>query len=309
MREHDPQAPVPDTDFRDRNAVEKYLDCGRFKPCAHLKSIQATLPPNGTVVYLPVCAENRFNKTGVATDIDMPIPGRPLGPITYSTLGVWAALISCPPDCRGYKVPSADGEHPTKKVKNMAACSQCGKPAVFEVNGHPICVDCNLKIQQAFQIRDNALKEQYNRLIDEAEFATGLYGVMPRYKTQPPVIHQGPMNFHSIKIDGSVVGAINTGNVKKMEVALNNIHSKNQNADLEEHLKKFTEEVLAEAKLSVEVKNDIVEQLSVLAAQLAAPPESRIKTVMKALVTSIGTNIAATELINHWTTIKHLLGF
>jgi hypothetical protein len=44
----------------------------------------------------------------------------------------------------------------------MAACDQCGKPAVFNVDGHPICVDCNLKIQQAFQIRDTAIKQQIN---------------------------------------------------------------------------------------------------------------------------------------------------
>ena len=146
-------------------------------------------------------------------------------------------------------------------------------------------------------------------LLDQAEAMTGLYGVMPRYKIQPPVIHQGPMNFHSIKVDGSVVGAINTGNVKKMEVALNNIHFKNLNPELEQHLKQFTEEVLAEENLPVEAKNDIVEQLSVLAAQVAMPQESRIKIVMKALVTSIAANIVSTGLVEHWATIKQMLGF
>jgi hypothetical protein len=191
----------------------------------------------------------------------------------------------------------------------MTACSQCGKPAVFEVNGHPVCVDCNLKIQQAFQIRDNAIKQEMNFLLDQADALTGLYGVMPRYKIQTPVIHQGPMNFHSIKVDRSVVGAVNTGTVQKMEVALNNIHAKNQNLELEQSLKEFTEAVLREAKLSVEVKNDIVEQLSVLAAQVAMPEESRIKIVMKALVTSIAANIVSTGLIEHWDKIRHALGF
>ena len=67
------------------------------------------------------------------------------------------------------------------------------------------------------------------------------------------------MNFHSVKVDRSVVGAINTGNVKKMEVALNNIHLTNQSPELEQHLKQFAEEVLAEAALSVDSKNEIVD--------------------------------------------------
>lgn len=103
MRKFNPRARVPTTDFRDRNAVEKYLECGRFKQCANLVSLPAVLPPTGTTVYLPVCTENRFNKTGFATHIEMPVPGKPLSPLTYVPLGQWASLISCPGDCRGYK--------------------------------------------------------------------------------------------------------------------------------------------------------------------------------------------------------------
>jgi hypothetical protein len=191
----------------------------------------------------------------------------------------------------------------------VAACVQCGKPPFYVVDGQPVCIDCNLKIQQAFQIRDNAIKQQMNFLLDQADALTGLSGVMPRYKIQNPVIHQGPLNFHSINVDRSVVGAINTGNVKKMEVALNNVHVQNENPELETALKKFTEDVLREASLTPQVKNDIVEQLSILTAQAAMPKESRVAVVMKALVTSIAANIASTGLIEHWATIKHMLGF
>ena len=115
------------------------------------------------------------------------------------------------------------------------------------------------------------------------------------------------MHFHTINVDRSVVGVINTGNVKKMEVALNDI--KNQNPELEQKLKEFTEAVLREASLSVEAKNDIVEQLSVLTAHMAMPQKSRVSTVIKALVTSIAANLASTGLIEHWQAIKHMLGF
>jgi hypothetical protein len=174
---------------------------------------------------------------------------------------------------------------------------------------HPLCVDCNLKFEQTFRMQRQAIMEQINFLMDQADAVTGIYGVTPRYKIQQPVIHQGAMNFHNIKIDRSVVGAVNTGSVEKMEVALNRIHTQNGNPELERKLKDFTEAVLRETQLSDELKNDIVEQLSVLAAQVAMPEESRIKTVMKALVTSIAANIATTGLVEHWQAIKHLLGF
>lgn len=190
----------------------------------------------------------------------------------------------------------------------MTACDQCGKPAVYEVHGHPICIDCNLKLQQAFQIRDNALKEQVNFLLDQAEAITGIYGVTPRYKIAHPVIHQGSMNFHTINVDRSVVGAINTGTVRKMEVALNDIHLRNENAALETQLKEFTEGILREASLSVEAKNEIIEQLSFIAEQIAVPKESRITAVMKGLVANIAANVAATGLVNHWTAIRHMIG-
>lgn len=191
----------------------------------------------------------------------------------------------------------------------MSACSQCGKPAILLRGDHPLCVDCNLKFEQAFQIRQNAMKEEINFLLDQADAITGLSGVMPRYEIQRPVIHHGPMNFHQIKVDRSVVGVINTANVTKMEVALNNIHAKNQNDELEQNLKEFTEAILRDTTLRADTKNEVVEQLSVLAAQIAMPEESRIKIVMKALVTSIAANIASTGLISHWEAIKHMLGF
>ena len=102
----------------------------------------------------------------------------------------------------------------------MPACNQCGKPAVVTVRDNPLCVDCYLKLQQAKLQQDVMLKEHYNRLIGDAEALTGLSGVMPRYKIEQPVIHQGALTLHNIKVDPSVVGAINTGDVEPIEVAL-----------------------------------------------------------------------------------------
>jgi hypothetical protein len=47
--------------------------------------------------------ESRFNKTGNAEFLPMPVYGAALSPITYTTIGQWAPLISCPRNCKGYR--------------------------------------------------------------------------------------------------------------------------------------------------------------------------------------------------------------
>jgi len=164
-------------------------------------------------------------------------------------------------------------------------------------------------MQRASQIIDTALKQKMNFLLDYADAVTGMTGVMPRYKIPNPVVHQGPVNVHNVRIDRSVVGAVNTGTVDNLEVSLNDIRIDSDNAELKGMLKEFTEAVLRETNLSTESKNDIMEQLSVIASQMALPKESRLRPVMKGLTTSISAIIAATDLLEHWDKIRHAIGF
>jgi hypothetical protein len=87
--------------FGDRNAVEKFLESSRFRPCAHLTCSQLSLPHQ--VVYMPMCMEGRFRREGTAEFFDMPVPSRRLSPVTYTTVPIWAPLVSCPLDCKGYQ--------------------------------------------------------------------------------------------------------------------------------------------------------------------------------------------------------------
>ena len=190
----------------------------------------------------------------------------------------------------------------------MPVCSQCGRPAIFERAGHPLCVDCNLKFEQAVQMRDRLLKQQINFLLDQADAVTGIHTGFGRYDLSEPIVHQGPMTFHTINVSRSVVGAINTGTVRQMEVALNHIHIANGNAELETALKAFAEEVLAEAALTINAKNEILQQLTALTEEIAKPNDSRIMGVIKAFIGSIAANIASTSLVTHWQNIRHMLG-
>jgi len=189
----------------------------------------------------------------------------------------------------------------------MANCSQCGKPAVVLAAGNPLCVDCNLKLQQAISMRHAMLAQQMNFLLDEAEAVTGIYGVMPRYRVPQPIIHQGTMNFHNIRIDKSVVGAINTGHVQQIDVALSHIKLTGD-PELEKSLAGFTEAVANSTALSAVAKNELLEQIAVVAEQAAMPKESRSWGILKALVTSIGTQAAVAGLGELWDKIKPMLG-
>ena len=55
-----PEAAAPDTDFRDKNAVDRFLECGKFRLCANLKAVRANL--RDATVYMPVRTKARFNR-------------------------------------------------------------------------------------------------------------------------------------------------------------------------------------------------------------------------------------------------------
>jgi hypothetical protein len=170
----------------------------------------------------------------------------------------------------------------------MPSCCQCGRPAIVEVNGNPLCVNCDYKLLQSAQIRDRMLKEQHNYLADQIEAVTGMYGVTPKFDLSepPPVIHHGPMNFHNIKVDRSVVGVINTAEVQKIDVALSHI-STGGNTELHKALAEFTETVLRERALTDGMRNDILEQLAAITAQLTTSQKDSKQGVLKAVVKTL----------------------
>jgi hypothetical protein len=104
MTKFDPEhAIVPPTNFGYQNSAEKFLECGKFRKCANLRLIPAQLQL--VRLHIPVCMESRFNRTGTAEWLPMPVFGQPLGPLTYTTVGEWAPHISCPVKCKGYTSP------------------------------------------------------------------------------------------------------------------------------------------------------------------------------------------------------------
>jgi len=121
---------VPQTiNFADRNAVETFLESEKFRPCANLECSQVGLQHQ--VLYMPVCREGRFHREGVAEFLDMPLPPRPLSPVTYMSIGSWAPLVSCPRECKGYRNRTlAKAKHAVRGVAHFLF----GEFAVKEAN-------------------------------------------------------------------------------------------------------------------------------------------------------------------------------
>jgi len=149
--------------------------------------------------------------------------------------------------------------------------------------------------------------QEMNYLTDMMEATIGLYEVLPRYKIPQPMVHQGPLTFHNIKVDQSVVGSINTGEVQRINVAMDHIKTSG-NQELVKALEEFTEAVINETKLDAELKNQIIEQISFLAFQSTLPKEKRkpgiVKAVLLAVKNTVSTMVALSSL---WSKLQPLL--
>lgn len=188
-------------------------------------------------------------------------------------------------------------------------CGQCGKPAIAQYEDKIfLCVDCDLKFQQARQIEYARNATELNWLTEQMEYTVGFSGILPRYKIPQPTIHTGPVTNHNIRVDHSVIGAINTGQIKNLNVALDNI----QNAgspDLANALQKLTEAVLGSSELPPEQKAAAVEHLSYIANQAALPKGQRQAAIGTTILEGFERIIRVSSgLLAIWQTVKPLVG-
>jgi len=189
----------------------------------------------------------------------------------------------------------------------MVYCSQCRKVAIVSVNGTPLCVSCFLEFQQAIQMQDNRLVNQMNFLLDMAETTAGVSGVLPRFEVPQTMVHTGPIKFNNINIDRSVVGLINTGEVQQIDVSVSHIKTSG-NEELAKALTEFTEAVTAEHSLDINLKNQLIEQISFLASQLTQPKEKRKSGLVKAVLIGVKETICTiSSLLTIWGKLQPLL--
>lgn len=103
-----------------------------------------------------------------------------------------------------------------------------------------------------------------NFVLDQADEITGL--AIGGARIQLPPAPRGPVIFNNLKVDNSVVGAINTGNVKTIDVSLTHLHNAG-NDKASDVLKALIEAILSDPSLDSTLRNELVEQLAFLSEQ------------------------------------------
>jgi hypothetical protein len=94
------------------------------------------------------------------------------------------------------------------------------------------------------------------------------------------------VTFNNIKVDSSVIGSINTGQVKQIDISMDNIKA-GGNAPLVDSLKKFTEAVISEKELNDKTRGELIEQLSFVASQCASPKQVRKPSIVNPVLQEI----------------------
>lgn len=99
------------------------------------------------------------------------------------------------------------------------------------------------------------------------------------------------------------MGVINTGNIETVDVAVSALHNEGKK-EFAEALNELITEVIKSRELQNDVKNQVIELLSLIAAEATAPKERQRKGAMQALISqlkdflSIGTTL--TQLWEKW---------
>jgi hypothetical protein len=172
-------------------------------------------------------------------------------------------------------------------------CSQCGRPAVVRISEKEgtiyLCLDCNLKFEQAQSLEFDRLARQYNLVADEADMMLGMPRVGARYALpQRPVFHVGDFTLNNINIDRSTIGILNTGTIGTVDGAVTvlNEHGETEAGNA---IARLTEAVVKAQESNDEQKNKILEILSVLATEGTMPKENRRSAAMKPLLLDLST--------------------
>ncbi len=191
----------------------------------------------------------------------------------------------------------------------MAKCNQCEKDAVFYYDkvGLYLCVEHNLALQQAVQLQQNSLANMINYLRTEGLISMGfLPPFVPNNIAAPSPFPGDTMTFNNFQIDHSTIGAINTGNIQRLDVAIDSIRS--TEAELAPLLKELTEAVIKDQALDNPTRNQILEYVSFLATQVASPKENRNPNIANSVLDIAQKTItSAAGLVTIWVKVEPLL--
>ncbi len=164
-------------------------------------------------------------------------------------------------------------------------CCQCATPAMYQIgeNNVPLCLDCYFKLTQIQQQEVENSERMINYLNDEMSSIAGFPPDGPKFPPRPrPVVVAGT-KLNNISVNNSVVGTINTGSIGTVDQSITAL-MQNGEQGLAEAVKGLSEAILQSGDLTRNQKNELVEILSVVAKESAAPKDARRNTVALSLL-------------------------
>lgn len=201
------------------------------------------------------------------------------------------------------------------QVKNYKEIINENDPEIRWYKGIKNLFDNSFKFEFYGTMRDdknnNVIGHIYaSSLYNIAEYSSNLcLKMIPEEKDNKKnvSITNSTLIFNNINVDRSVVGAINTAEVKQIDIAMSKIKNSG-NEELAKAVKEFTEAVISEIKLNNETKNQILELISFLTKQSLLNKEKRQNSIIKAILPSVKSLISTIALlVNLWTKLKPLL--
>jgi len=139
-------------------------------------------------------------------------------------------------------------------------CSQCGKPAIFEMQGHLLCLDCGERLERIQMGEFMRTAAAHNQLA--ASLENQLPFRVPRINIPSQAHNIGSTTFNSVKIDRSTVGNVNTGTIRQLGDSIATIGQ--TNTEFSSKVQSFANELLVDQTLSAESKQEAIEILATI---------------------------------------------
>ena len=172
----------------------------------------------------------------------------------------------------------------SKNPSSLKSCNQCGKASIAQAGGVSLCVDCyyRLAVAQTLQLRNAAIGS--NAAAQEMDFISGFRNFTPRM--QVPDLPRAPFTLNNIRVDRSTVGAINTGEIAKIDVSIT-VLKQAGNKDVGDALKALAQAIVDAPDMPEGVKSQTLDQVGYLGEQAAASAKERKPGMIRAALGAI----------------------
>lgn len=128
---------------------------------------------------------------------------------------------------------------------------------------------------------------EFNFYIQQMELGTMLpLGFMGRVPVPKPPFQGDTFTLNHINVDRSTIGAINTGSIRSLDVAITRMESQGD-SEIGQALAELTQKVIDTSDLSELDKNELLEYLSFLAEQSILPKQQRTQSITRAVANAI----------------------